>query len=82
MITLEQFPTSQMLTSLASGVCPSCGERKNARQTFCLRCYKQLSISTQRSLYRRVGHGYEQAVLKAMDYLFCNQVHLPAEGTR
>jgi len=46
-----------------------CGRQKRAKQTFCLRCYRQLSADQRHALYRRIGAGYEEAYLEALKVL-------------
>ena len=55
--------------SLVSQICPACGRLKNKRMTLCLRDYRALPKAMQRALYDRVGHGYREAVVEALQFL-------------
>lgn len=46
-----------------------CGATKESRQTFCKRCYFRLRKDLQRRLYRRMGHGYEEAYRDAVAFI-------------
>lgn len=46
-----------------------CGSAKESRQTFCRRCYFRLPKELRIALYRRLGHGYEDAYQRAAKFL-------------
>lgn len=45
--------------------------------TFCNKDYWRLSPGLRTALYRKVGHGYEEAVANAMAYLKSGNVDVP-----
>lgn len=48
------------LEEFLSAAC-RCGARKRKGESFCGACYHRLPRQMQRSLYRRMGVGYEEA---------------------
>jgi hypothetical protein len=54
--------------ALLSETC-MCRKRKKARNAFCLDCYLRLPLAMQKALWRRVGHGFEEAYATAKEYL-------------
>ena len=68
----------QLRESLAGNVCPACSRFKQARRTVCFACWGRLPHAMGRSLYQRIGHGYEQAFASAMTALGVATPHLPA----
>lgn len=60
--------TRRLLEELQGTTC-RCGRDKKTKMTFCGRCYHQLPRRIQRSLYKRVGEGYEEAYSTAVEYL-------------
>jgi hypothetical protein len=77
MITREQLPTQILVDSLYSKVCPACGDRKGAEKSLCYSCYGALPPNFKRALYNRVGHGYAEAMLEALNFLEAEKVHMP-----
>jgi hypothetical protein len=77
MITREQLTTDILIDSLYSKVCPACGDRKGEQKSFCYSCYGKLPPNFKRAVYARVGHGYEPAMLEAMNFLRAEKVHMP-----
>jgi hypothetical protein len=65
------------LSSLRSDVCPVCAGHKRTSQTMCVRDYRRLPADLQRSLYQRIGAGYEQALQAALITLNASTFHLP-----
>lgn len=63
--------------SLFGMLCPACGREKIAKHTVCGCCYRQLPSPLQRSLYRRMGEGYEEAVAVALEFLGADKPHWP-----
>lgn len=59
---------SQLLKELDSKTC-RCGRDKTRQQTFCKPCYWSLPAEMRTALYRRLGHGYEEAYEAAVGYL-------------
>lgn len=53
---------------LRSNEC-QCGEPKRPYHSFCFGCYRSLPQDFQRDLYRRIGHGYEEAYEAAIKHL-------------
>ncbi len=56
---------AELVRELLRKVC-RCGRPKMVKQTFCGRCYKSLTTEVRRSLYRKIGEGYEEAHAKAL----------------
>ena len=73
---LQDLTTAAVLDSLASKLCPACAGKKHCRQTLCGRCYSALAFPLQRALYRRLGSGYQEAVVTAMKALRRGEFHL------
>ena len=67
---LSVTPTrQQLLDSLQSAICPACGKFKLRRQSYCLNDYRSLSKQSKIAIYGRIGHGYEEAFIKALEEL-------------
>lgn len=72
-------PTKQqLLDSLHSRTCPSCGNPKREQMTFCAGCYHDLPGHLKSALYRRFGSGYEQAVAVALAELDADEFCMEA----
>lgn len=41
--------------------CAGCGGEKHKHTAFCLACYRQLPKALKSCLWKRFGHGYEEA---------------------
>lgn len=65
----------QLVTSLASTICPACRRAKGRKKTLCLGCYRSLPQAMRNALYARLGNGYEQSFNDAMRFL---EVETPA----
>lgn len=61
--------TKELIESLRSNTCPACGGGKRPRASLCYGCFTALPKSMRARLYDLVGHGYEQAVGAALNYL-------------
>ena len=59
---------ADLVRELAGTRC-RCGSSKTAKRTFCSRCYYSLPISNRNAIYRRIGRGYEEAYLEAVELL-------------
>lgn len=57
-----------LLTELRGSEC-RCGNIKKPDMTLCGFCYRTLPRDLQNALYKRMGHGYENAYAAAADYL-------------
>ncbi len=60
----------EILGDLGSTRC-RCGSVKKARRSVCVSCWRLLTESEQRALYKRFGNGYEaayEAVLKSLGF--------------
>jgi uncharacterized OB-fold protein len=66
---VEQLTRLNLLRSLTSQCCPSCGGFKAPRRTFCWECWGRLPPHTQKECYRSVDDGYDRSVLRAMQHL-------------
>lgn len=53
--------TRRYLDVFRSETCEACGAPKHSGKCFCYGCFKSLSHSLQRGLYKRFGAGYEEA---------------------
>jgi hypothetical protein len=73
----DQMTVEALLTSLRSTVCPSCGGRKKTMQTLCPREYMSLPREMKKSLWRRIGHGYKEAVYDAFVFFDLVEYRLP-----
>lgn len=60
---------TELIRSLMSAECPACRKTKNARQTFCNRCYFKLNKKQRSDLYKTVDNGYEEAFSVALNHL-------------
>lgn len=60
--------TARIVAELRGERC-RCGSPKEARRTFCLKCYCQLPPVMKRSLYKLLGEGYLEAYAAAVGYL-------------
>lgn len=58
----------ELVRELAGNKC-FCGKEKTPSQTFCTRDYFLLSSPLRKALYKRVGHGYEEAYKEAREFL-------------
>lgn len=56
------------LDELSRDTC-DCGAGKERNQTFCKRCYFKLPWEMRPRLYKKMGHGYEEAVDEAKEVL-------------
>jgi hypothetical protein len=77
MRTTDEPTTEDLVRSLMSEVCPTCGKYKKPRNSMCGGCYRQLPEHLKRNLYRRVGHGYEEAVAESLRALGVTEFTLP-----
>jgi predicted amidophosphoribosyltransferase len=68
---MDLVKPQNLLLSLASDVCPMCGEKKQHKHTLCGGCFSQLPPEMGRALYKRLGSGYAEAVRDAMLHLKC-----------
>lgn len=59
---------SDLLAELRGAEC-RCGGVKKPDMTLCGFCYRTLPRDLQNGLYRRLGHGYENAYAAAANYL-------------
>jgi len=46
-----------------------CGREKLKGNSLCRQCYKALPDEMQKALYRKLGHGYEEALDDAVKWL-------------
>ena len=82
MITLDDVDDLQLVRSLRMTVCPVCGKVKRPAQTFCYRDYRNLPREMQLALYNRLGEGYAEAVVKALNFLEVEEPAWPDEQRR
>jgi hypothetical protein len=68
-MALSKTPKQQILDEMEADVCPACSNAKQAGQSFCRVCYFNLEVPLRQSLYKRFGHGYEEAYMEAKEYL-------------
>src|SRR4051812_40059723 len=76
-ISIANLTDRDLVHSLASKVCPACGGKKSVVHTFCRVDYYRLSRDEQNALYNRVGHGYREAVLAALQHFKKTEATLP-----
>jgi hypothetical protein len=77
---LEMPGAPGLCRSLASTVCPACGQWKKPRQTLCGKDYASIPRRLQKALYNRVGAGYEEAVESAMKELGITEFKMPPQS--
>lgn len=75
MLTLPSNRTC--LDSLKSTTCPACGGKKTPMQTLCRREYFKLPRPMRQALYARIGDGYAESLLEALNYLSIEFLTLP-----
>lgn len=75
--SLKQLSDADLVRSLASEVCPACGQQKEVRKTFCFTDYRRLPKAMREGVYQKLGHGYFEAVIEAMQYLGKGEFILP-----
>jgi len=75
MSTTPTNKTAETLASLRGIVCPHCRESKRPRNAFCPRCFFTLPQQARADLYRRIGHGYEEAFERAKSILEDAKTH-------
>ena len=80
MVGETPLTTRTLVNSLRSCRCPVCGGAKRAAETLCHTDYRRLPRELQKSLYRRVGEGYDAAVHAAFDYLGVMTFRTPEES--
>jgi hypothetical protein len=56
------------ITVLAKTTC-RCGKPKKRGEAFCADCYIKLPSDFRTSLYKRLGHGFEEAYERAVGFL-------------
>jgi hypothetical protein len=76
-ISPQSLGRRELIESLRSNVCPSCGDGKRPRQTFCRSCWMLLDQPVRTRLYDPVGRGYEEAVADAVSKLELTEIFLP-----
>jgi hypothetical protein len=77
---VEQLTDRNLVMSLQSTTCPSCGGTKKRAQTFCGREYLKLPQPIRKALYARLGSGYRESVAEALAYLQAEKFRLPPAG--
>jgi hypothetical protein len=66
---LAEVTDRELVRSLGSTLCPSCGGRKGERKTFCYAEFKALPGKQQQATYNRLGSGYREAVAEGLKTL-------------
>jgi hypothetical protein len=75
-MTAEELKTL-LVTELRGPRC-RCGIPKMPGRTFCRKCYYALSEAVRKALYKRAGHGYEEAYTAAVrDLAALGRVEFP-----
>jgi hypothetical protein len=69
MLEMKDIPTHRLIRSLASTTCPACGRNKGRSKTLCYSDFCRLPARMKAATYNRVGSGYEEAVLAALQFL-------------
>ena len=80
MKTTEQLTAEDLLRSLRSTTCPTCTMNKVTRKTLCSCCFYALPPAIQGRLYKKFGHGYEEAFAEAMQKLGVARPTLPTDN--
>ena len=78
MIVLNKLNTRTLFESLRRTKCPCCGGVKKPMQTFCSRDYYRLPPVLRQALYSRIGSGYAEAVVEALNFLEAEEFISPA----
>jgi hypothetical protein len=58
-----------ILSEFVSEECPNCRLPKDAKNAFCMKCYRRLPKAMQSALWRRFGSGFEEAYTAARNFL-------------
>jgi hypothetical protein len=58
-----------ILRTFVEVVCPACNGLKEANTAFCKKCYRELPIPMQRTLWKRFGSRFEKAFEEAFWWL-------------
>jgi hypothetical protein len=66
---LTPSPNAEAWTEFCDTVCHVCGGAKQKKTAFCRSCYFSLSRETQKTLWKRFGHGFESAYHAAKEWL-------------
>ncbi|HWP39813.1 MAG TPA: hypothetical protein VNL70_02720 [Tepidisphaeraceae bacterium] len=74
----ESLTAVNLLRSLRSEVCPACGQAKSARQSLCPSCLRRVPARLKGELRRRIGEGYDSAMLRALRHLKAPRFILPS----
>lgn len=70
-----------MLAELRQNIC-YCHKPKRPHQTLCRPCFLSLPAAMQRSLYQRIGRGYESAYTSAKNFLDSQKAKATERGTQ
>ena len=70
-LTAAQQERVDCIDALKSSQC-RCLRPKQRGMAFCFKCWGQLPDQIRRSLYKRIGEGFEAAYSAACDYLNTN----------
>lgn len=82
MINATKITDWMLIQSLTSTVCPACGGAKVSRQTLCRRDYFRLPHAMRKATYDRLGEGYKEAVIGALNFLGATEFHEPDDLPR
>ncbi len=66
---IQELSDHALVQSLSSTTCPSCACLKKRGHTFCGREYFRLPLDMRQALYARLGRGYREAVIEALEFL-------------
>ena len=72
--------TESILRQFVGTACV-CGQVKESKHAFCFRCYRSLPPTTQRSLWKRFGQGFEDAYVRAEKVLLERSARREARAT-
>ena len=75
-MNVKDLTDREAVKSLASSICPMCGNVKQFKNTFCSQCYYSLPKDIRQVLYTRVEDGYTQRVQEAFAHVKQSQFFL------
>lgn len=61
--------TGEVLDILRGAECQACGNYKRSGMSHCGDCYGRLPEAMKKSLWQRVGEGYEEAYRRSLAWL-------------
>lgn len=66
-ILIKNLDTRLIIESVIGDCCPACGYAKARNGAFCFICYAELDERQKVSLRTRMGEGYQEAFVAALE---------------